>query len=50
MKIHLVRTQYKTGEKVTHFTTVCGKLRHVFTNLPYTTDKLKVTCKVCCKK
>ena len=47
MKTHLIRQEYKTGERVTHLKTVCGKIRHVVTNLPNTTDKSKVTCKIC---
>lgn len=43
MKTHLIRQEYKTG----HFKTVCGKIRHVFTNLPNTKDVNKVTCKIC---
>ena len=49
-KVHLIKEEYKTGERITHFKTVCGIIRHVCTSLPNTTDKLKVTCKVCLPK
>lgn len=50
MKTHLIKGEYKTGEMITHFRTVCGKIRHVCTNLPNTLDISKVTCKTCLHK
>lgn len=47
MKTHLIKEEYKTGERITHFKTRCGKIRHVCTDLPNTKDKSKVTCKIC---
>ena len=50
MKIHLIRQEYKTGDRITHFKTICGEIRHVIANLPNTKDKSKVTCKICLGK
>jgi hypothetical protein len=50
MKIHLIRQEYKIGNRITHIKTICGKIRHVVTNLPNTKDKSKVTCKICLGK
>lgn len=47
MKTHLIRKECKTGKKITHFKTVCGKIRHVTTYLPITKDIKKATCKIC---
>ena len=47
MKIHFIKKYYYTGDKKTHFKTVCGKIRHIFTNLRTAHDKTKVTCMIC---
>ncbi len=50
MKTHLIKRLYKKGNKITHFKTICGKIRHIITDLPHTYHKSKATCKICLSK
>ena len=47
MKRHLVRENLRTGQRITHIKTVCGKTRHITNDTFYTYDKDRVTCKIC---
>lgn len=47
MKTHLVKEYYKTGDRVTHFKTICGLIRHAANDFLIETDKQKVSCIVC---
>ena len=52
MKTHLIHKYHRTGDRVTHFRTKCGLIRHV-TTISFASfaseDKSKVTCKNCLK-
>ena len=49
MKVHFIKQTYKTGVRITHFKTMCGKIRHIHTSLHNTCFEDRTTCLLCKK-